>query len=141
MDAFGWALVTAGIWGMVPVLEKIGLSLGAMPASVAVLVRSVGVLVGLVVCTIVWQPWAALRAVPWRAGLLLAAGGLLASFVGQLAFYQALRVGAVSRITPVAGAYPLVAALTGWLILREPFTPGRALGVFLVVAGVWLLRE
>jgi len=65
----------------------------------------------------------------------------LASFVGQLAFYQALKVGAISQLTPVAGAYPLVAALLGWWVLREPITLTRAMGVVCVVIGVALLRK
>jgi transporter family protein len=72
---------------------------------------------------------------------LLAGGGLLASFVGQMAFYQALKTGSLSQITPVAGAYPLVAALLGWIVLREPLTLTRVLGVLCVFAGVVLLRK
>ena len=68
-------------------------------------------------------------------------GGFLASFVGQFAFYHALRSGAISQVTPVAGAYPLVAALLGWWVLREQFTLPRLLGVVCIVAGVFLLRR
>ena len=35
----------------------------------------------------------------------------------------------------------LIAALLGWIILREPFTALRVIGVLLVVAGVTLLRH
>ena len=35
----------------------------------------------------------------------------------------------------------LVAALLGWVVLREPLTISRALGVFCVVVGVILLRK
>jgi drug/metabolite transporter (DMT)-like permease len=44
-------------------------------------------------------------------------------------------------MTPVAGAYPLVAALVGWFILREPLSATRVLGVILIVLGVFLLRR
>ncbi|MBI2104908.1 MAG: EamA family transporter [Candidatus Omnitrophica bacterium] len=139
MTAFLWALLTAGIWGVVPLMEKIGLA-GGSP-TVAVVVRSFGVLAGLLVFGWWLAPWPALQGLSWRSVALLMGGGFLASFVGQLAFYHALRTGAISQVTPVAGAYPLVAALLGWWVLREPLTLPRLLGVVFVVAGVLLLRK
>jgi transporter family protein len=120
-------------------MEKVGL--GAAPPIAGVIVRSAGVAAGLVVATWLWSPWAAVRAMPWTSVVLLALGGLLASFVGQMAFYHALKSGALSQVTPVAGAYPLVAALLGWWVLREPLTLPRLLGVAFVVLGVILLRQ
>ena len=139
MNAFLWALLTAAIWGVVPLMEKIGL--GQAPPAVGVLVRSVGIVLGLIVYSFCGAPWSQVRGLSWLSMLLLAGGGLLASFMGQMAFYHALRAGAVSQVTPVAGAYPLVAALLGWFVLREPLTTMRALGVGFVVLGVVLLRK
>ena len=140
MNAFLWALVTACIWGVVPLMEKVGLSGGTSPTA-GVIVRSIGVVIGLVIFGAWWQPWAALRSVTWQSFLLLSGGGLLASFVGQMAFYRALQSGALSQVTPVAGTYPLVAALLGWWLLKEPLTVTRALGIGCVVLGVILLRK
>ena len=56
-------------------------------------------------------------------------------------FSSPVKTGAISQLTPVAGAYPLVAALLGWWVLREPLTPTRALGALCVVMGVILLRK
>ena len=139
MSAFLWAVLTACIWGIVPLMEKTGLSSGVSPVT-GVMVRSLGVIVGLIVFGCLWSPWAALRTMGWPSILLLAGGGFLASFVGQMAFYQALKSGVLSQVTPVAGAYPLVAALLGWLVLREPLTAPRLIGLALVISGVWLLR-
>ena len=139
MSAFLWALLTACIWGVVPLMEKVGL--GSVSPPVGVMVRSLGVVGGLLLFGWKWSPWTALRTLSWPSMLLLASGGFLASFIGQLAFYRALKSGAISQVTPVAGAYPLVAALLGWVVLREPLTVTRALGVVCVVAGVILLRK
>ena len=139
MSAFWWALLTAGIWGIVPLMEKLGLS-GIAP-NAGLLVRSAGVTAGLVLFGWWWSPWAALRSMPWQSVVLLASGGLLASFIGQWAFYRALQHGSLSQVTPVAGAYPLVAAILGWCVLREPLNLTRALGVLCVVLGVILLRR
>ena len=140
MSAFLWAVVTACIWGIVPLMEKVGLNGGASP-TVGVMVRSLGVIVGMLVFGWLTAPWQAMRTLRWPSFLLLAAGGLLASFVGQMAFYRALKAGALSQVTPVAGAYPLVAAMLGWWILREPLTWSRVAGVLCVVVGVILLRK
>ena len=139
MSAFMWAVVTACIWGVVPVMEKVGL--GNATPGVGVVVRSLGVVLGLVVFSFAWAPWGAVRMLGWPSIGLLVAGGFLASFVGQLAFYHALKSGAISQVTPVAGAYPLVAAVLGWLLLREPLTVFRGIGVALIITGVMLLRK
>ena len=139
MSAFVWAVLTACIWGVVPLMEKVGL--GSTSPTIGVVVRSLGVVCGLVVFSLVASPWSAVRAMGWPAVLLLAGGGFLASFVGQMAFYHALKSGALSQVTPVAGAYPLVAALLGWWVLREPLTFSRGLGVACVIVGVTLLRK
>ena len=139
MNAFWWALLTAGIWGIVPLMEKIGL--GQHDPVLGVVVRSGGIVLGLLVFSAVVSPITAVQTLGWRSALLLAGGGLLASFVGQMAFYHALKTGSLSQVTPVAGAYPLVAAILGWVVLREPLTLTRALGAACVVAGVVLLRK
>ena len=141
MTAFTWALVTACVWGVVPLMEAVGLRHAQTPPIIGVMVRSLGVAVGCAVVALLGSPWSAMRAMGWPACLLLVTGGFLASFVGQVAFYHALRSGAVSQVTPVAGAYPLIAALLGWLLLREPLSPSRALGVACIIVGVILLRR
>ena len=139
MSAFFWALLTAGIWGVVPLMEKTGL--GGVSPTTGVMVRSLGVVVGLLVCSGMGASWSSVRAMGWPSLLLLAGGGLLASVIGQLAFYRALKSGALSQVIPVAGAYPLVAAVLGWLVLREPLTISRAIGILLVVSGIAVLRR
>ena len=139
MNAFLWAVVTACIWGVVPLMEKVGL--GGVAPPVGVMVRSLGVMVGMALFGLLWSPWQAMRTLSWSSWLLLAGGGLLASFLGQMAFYRALQSGALSQVTPVAGTYPLVAGVLGWWILREPLTLPRLAGVVCVVFGVVLLRK
>ena len=139
MTAFWWALLTAVIWGIVPVMEKVGL--GQASPAVGVVVRSGGVMLGVLVFGWIWNPWPAMRMLSGSTIVLLMAGGFLASFVGQLVFYHALKIGAVSQIAPVAGIYPLIAACLGWICLREPFTLSRTLGVLCIVVGVILLRK
>ena len=138
MNAYAWALLTAAIWGVVPLMEKSGL--GQASAVAGVWLRSVGVMLGMLVLTLL-APWNELRAMPPRSILLLVAGGCLASVGGQMVFYQALRSGEVSQVTPVAGAYPMITVLLGWLLFHEPISAQRSLGALCVVAGIILLRR
>lgn len=137
--AFWWAALTALIWGVVPILEKLGLK-HAEP-TVGLFARSAGVAFGALIFACLWSPWKALAAVPIGSFALLALGGFLASFVGQWAFYHALKVGDISQVTPVSGAYPLVAAILAWTIFREPITITRVVGVLLIVTGALLLKR
>ena len=139
MSGFVWSIITAIIWGIVPMMEKIGL--GQISPTLGVMIRSLGVVIGLLLFGWKFIPGSALEHLSWPSALLLMSGGLLASIVGQLAFYHALKSGAISQVTPVAGAYPLVAALLRWWLLHEPVTLPRVLGVFCVVVGVCLLRR
>ncbi len=138
MDAFGYAVITACIWGVVPIFEKIGLT-GPVQPSVGVVFRSFGVCVGMAVL-LSRLPLSSVMAVPWRSSLWLMAGGCLASVGGQLLFYHSLKHGEASRMVIVAGMYPLVTCLLGLVVLREPLTTAKAAGVALIIAGVTLLR-
>lgn len=139
MSAFVLALLSAAVWGCSAFLEKLGLSGGA-PLS-GVLARSVGVCLGGAVFALAAP--GALRDLPrmgWRSAAFLAAGGALASIVGQIFFYQALKKGEIGRVASVGGAWPVFAFLLSMLFLGEPADGKKILGVLLVVAGVALLR-
>ena len=82
--------------------------------------------------------WLALTgaAVTWVAAALPIA--LLAGLLntgGGVAFMQALRVGQVSIVSPIAAAYSVVLVLAAVLVLGERLTPGQALAVALVLSG------
>ena len=139
MSAFLWALVAACFGGVAAVMEKVGL--GGTSPFVGMMVRSVGVVIGVLVLGFIGAPWSGIRTLSWSSAILLVGGGFLGSVAGQLAFYHALKSSAVSQVAPVAGAFPLVAALLGWWLLREPLTVSRGLGMLCVVIGVMLLRK
>jgi transporter family protein len=140
MSAFGWALLAAACWGLAPLLEKAGLR-GAIDPVAGVVARTVGVLIGLMLfLPLAPRTWTQARALPPRVWLLLGLGGLLASIIGQICFYRALKTGEVSRVVPVGASYPVIACLLGIFVLREPLTAAKAVGIGLVVAGTLLLR-
>jgi bacterial/archaeal transporter family protein len=139
-NPFMWALLAAACWGFAPIFEKTGLQSTKDPA-VGVMIRSIGVLLGtLLVAPFFPQLGSKLAEVPMRGWVALILGGILASLVGQLFFYRALKWGEVSRVVPIGASYPLLACILGLLLFKEPLTAGKGLGVVLVMAGIYLLR-
>lgn len=139
MKAFYFALMTAVVWGVVPVLEKMGLARIA-PLS-GLLIRSWGVIIGAILLSVFNKQAfrTALNAEP-RTIFFLVLGGLMASIVGQIFFYNALKIGEASKVVPISGTYPLFAFLLGVIFLGEGLTVMKAAGVTFVILGLFLLR-
>ncbi len=139
MKAYYFALMTAVVWGIVPIMEKIGLVRIAPMAGI--FIRSCGVIIGISILALFNGEAIkmALRADP-RTILLLGLGGIMASILGQIFFYNALKLGEASKLVPIAGTYPLFAFLLGIIFLGESFTLAKAGGVAFVILGLFLLR-
>ena len=138
MSAYIWAIFAACIWGIVPILEKLGLS-KTEPYS-ALLFRSFGVLIGIFLLGAFFVRPAHIKGMDAKSIFLLILSGFLASFVAQIAFYHGLKIGDVSRVVPVAGSFPLIAFILGVIVFGEAITVLKVVGMILVVTGAWLLR-
>jgi transporter family-2 protein len=109
----------------------------------ALLSFAVGTLV-LMAATLMTQPRLSLgplRDVPWYAW----AGGFYGAFFVAVGAFAAPRLGIASLIT-IAVAGQMIAALAidhygAFGLDRAPITPGRLLGIALVIAGVVLVRR
>ncbi len=138
MNAYVWALIAAFIWGVVPVLEKIGLA--KVDPYVGLFYRCLGVVVGAVLLGVfVLKPFQVKQA-DLKTILILMASGLLASIAAQIAFYHALKLGDVSRVVPVAAAYILISFVLGIVFLAEEFSFTKLIGMIMILGGVWLLK-
>jgi len=133
-----FALAAAVSWGLAPMFGKAGLS--ATDPTTGLLIRTLGVAAVLTVYALATGGFARVAAVGWRPAAFLLAEGILASLVGHLAYFYALKFGEASRAVPITASFPLVAVLAGVLFLGESLTPAKIAGVVLVVAGVWLLK-
>lgn len=76
--------------------------------------------------------------VPPSGWWALAYMALLSSIACYLIYSYALNHLPASRVAAFSYIQPVVAAIAGLLILREPITPGVATGGLLVLSGVWL---
>ena len=95
---------------------------------------------GLVILGLFMVKPAEIRSVDMRSALLVMTGGFFASFVAQILFYQALKIGDMSWIVPISGSYPLIAFLLGVFILGEAVTPVKVGGALLIILGLWALK-
>ena len=138
MKAFLFALLTALIWGTVPILEKIGLR--DVKPYIGLFFRSFGVIIGIVLFYIIFRPYQDIARTDIKTIVFLALGGFLASIVGQLTFYNALKFGDVSKVVPISAIYPLVSFALALFLLGEQFTPLKLVGVVLVLIGISFLR-
>ncbi|MFH2144952.1 MAG: EamA family transporter [Candidatus Omnitrophota bacterium] len=138
MNAFLWAILAACIWGVVPLLEKVGLN--KIDAITGLFYRCFGVVIGLLFLGVFILSPQQIKSVDVKSAALLVLAGFLASFVAQIAFYHGLKLGEISRVVPVSGIYPVFAFIFGILILGEGISLLKCLGIILAVLGVWLLK-
>ena len=138
MTAYTYSLLAALVWGIAPLFEKPALA--HMRPMTGLLFRSMGVLLGSLFLLRYFPDGAQWRAMGVKPALCIAGAGLLASVIGQIFAYNAIQQADISQVTPVMGAWPLLAVILGWLFLHEPLTTKKILGAASIVAGVWLLK-
>ena len=134
-----WALLAALSWGFAPMFEKFGLA--KIPVMTGLFYRCIGVVVGLVFLVIFNS--SAIKnslATGVDGWWYLVLGGFMASIVGQIFFYHALKGGEISQVVPIGAAYPLISFILGLIFLGEKFTLAKAGGLACVMVGVVLLK-
>ena len=138
MNAFIWAILASFIWGVVPLLEKLGLA--KVQPLTGLFYRCLGVLIGFLLLGVYVLKPQEIKAVDSGSIILLMLGGFLASFVAQICFYNGLKIGEVSRVVPISGSYPLVAFILGVIFLGETITLIKLVGVLFIIIGIWVLK-
>jgi len=138
MSAISLAILTAFIWGVVPLLEKMGLK--EINPLLGLFFRCLGVGIGMVILGIFLFKNGLFKTTGIRQLLFLLTGGLLASVIGQIFFYLSLQKGEVSKVVPIAGSYPLISFILGIFLLKEPLTISKAIAIGFIILGIWLIK-
>jgi len=131
-------ILTAILWGSSPILEKIGL--GRIDPLTAVTVRSFAISIILILFLTATGKIRELLTLEPKTIMIFSLSGLLAGLLGMWTYFGALKLGATSKIVPIAAAYPLVTAILSILILKEGVTIVRLAGTILIVMGIWLVK-
>lgn len=117
---------------------KLGLD-GLQPLA-ALTIRSVIISLILVVAVTVRGQWGLVAGAAAKDVAYIALEGICAALLGQLAYYYALKLGEVSRVSPIVSAFPLVALALGILFLGEKVTVVKIVAGALIVAGIVLMK-
>lgn len=137
MNAFYWALIGAVCWGIAPLFGKVGLR-GVNPID-GLVARTAVTLVFVFGLLISRGSFRALSMIPGRRWLYLALEAFLATFAGDLAYYAALKKGAIGQVGLIMSAAPLVTVWAGWYFLNETLSPVQITGAVLIIAGLVLV--
>ena len=96
-------IITALLWGITPILEKMGL--GKVDPLIGVTIRSTIVTAGLFFLTFLLGKGKALMEVDGKSLLLFSMSGLMAGLLGMWTYFTALKMEATSKIVPIAASY------------------------------------
>lgn len=143
MAAIVLAVLAGLCWGIGEVFTRSVLHTHRVGPITAIAVRST------VALPVLWAAYFAAQHV-WKAeprdwtsapapvlAKLVLGSGLIAGAAAMICFYAALNLGEVSKIKPIAfGLAPATAVMLGWMVLGEPMTVKKALGVGMILAGV-----
>lgn len=130
------AFIGMTCWGIAPLFVKLGL-------------KDINPLVGLAVRTtftiIIIFGWMfidgsilKLKSISSTALILLGIEALLATLIGDLAYFAAIKRGAVSLVTIIMSSSPLITIICSVIFLGEHISMSRIAGACLIILGIIL---
>jgi transporter family protein len=137
MFSFILALFAAICWGIAPLFGKVGLR--GIPAMDGLAART------LITVCFVWGWFFAsgnvknLSVISFRSWLYLAVEAFFATFIGDLAYYAALKYGNIGQTALLLAVSPIVTLWIGYAFLSEQITAVKLLGALFIVSGVILV--
>jgi len=137
MKAVVFALLTILFWGAAPVLEKLGLA--RVSPLVALSIRTITIAVVMLIIIVAGGQVREIVQVKGSILLYLVLAAVSAGIIGQFLYFSALKIEQSSLVVPIVGAYPLVTAVLGVLILKENLTWTKGAGIMLIIGGVIML--
>lgn len=137
MTVFFLAIFGMICWGLAPVFGKLGLSKADPLAGLALRTYlSTGLLTVFIILS---GKWVHIREIPKQSYIYIGIEGVLATLVGDLAYYAALKYGEVSFVTLIMSSSPLVSIIASCWILNEQITLTKFIGAVLILAGLTLV--
>jgi transporter family protein len=134
---FMLALFGTVCWGIAPIFAKIALK-NIDPVSGLVLrtIFAASVVSGWVLFS---GSFSKIISIPSNSWWLIAVEALLATLIGDLAYYAAIKKGDVSLVTIIMSSSPLITILGAVLFLGEQITLLRLIGASFVILGIILI--
>lgn len=134
---FFLALVGTLCWGLAPIFGKLGLQ-NVNPVTALALRTLIASLV-----VILWlvevRGFDQVAATSPRSMFFIAIEAVLATLVGDLAYFAALKLGNINDVTVIMSTSPMVTVVLGHFALGEPIQHYQIAGVLAIVAGLVLI--
>jgi transporter family protein len=124
-------------WGIAPIFAKFGLN-NANP--MAALVLRTLMAAGMVTAWIgISGSLDQVKQIPFNSWILLGIEAILATLIGDLAYYAAIKRGEVSVVTVIMASSPLITMICAIIFLGEQITTFRVIGATFIILGIILI--
>lgn len=134
-----YAFGSAFFAGITAILAKCGIR--RTDSTVATAVRTCVVLVFSWAIVLLTGTGGQLFHLQGRTLLFLLLSGL-ATGASWLCYFKALQLGDINKVVPIDKSSTVLTILLGWLLLREPVSPAKALGALLLAVGtLWMIDK
>ena len=134
---FIFALIGMFCWGITPIFLKIGLhNINPLVGLALRTMFTTGLLIGwMIISGTISQ----LKGIPFTSWFLIGLEAIIATLIGDLAYFAAIKWGEVSLVTIIMSSSPLVTILCSILFLGERITLERIAGAGLILIGIILI--
>lgn len=139
MNTYIFAFLVILFWGSAPIFGKLGLT--KLDPTIGLAVRSFVISAIMLVYLFFTKQISSIAQADLKSLSFVAVEGILASLLGHLAYYYALKYGQVSQISPLIAAFPIVTVTLAVLFLGESFTWNKFLGAAFIIIGVILVKK
>ncbi len=124
-------------WGIAPIFAKLGLK--DLDPSVGLIIRTLTAscfIIGFMgfkgFNVIINQ----CKAISFKTWIFITIEALLATLIGDLAYYAAIKKGSVSIVATIMASSPLVTMLLSTIVLGEDISISKVIGAVLIIIGI-----
>lgn len=132
-----FALLAFLFWGIAPIFADLGLE--DVSPYIGLSIRTFGIAFVLLFFGLTTGEISKIQAIDLRTSFFLVGEGVLAGLLGHLAYFYGIKAGELSRIVPIAMAFPLLTAVISIVFLGESISTLKVAGIISTVVGVILL--
>ncbi len=124
-------------WGLAPIFGKLGL-MGVNPITALCLRTFIAssMVLGWVLLNRTYNDFGN---VPPQFWLLIAVEAILATLVGDLAYFMALKYGNVNQVSLIMSCAPIVTLFSSFMLLGETISIYQAVGAFFISIGLMMV--
>ncbi len=124
-------------WGIAPLFGKVGLRginpyVGLTARTIITVCLVSGLIIG-------HGGFDKIFNIPAKRWFYLGMEAFFATFIGDLAYYAAIKKGAIGPTSLILASSPLITLWAGWFFLGEALTPLKLIGAALIIVGLVLI--